>query len=84
MTHVATKGAWYSPCVQWSRGGASGRSVGGIIVWAVGWGCGRSFSVCVFVKVVQLGYCNAILLVQELDVNSGQEMEVSWKFWNGP
>ena len=28
-THVATKVAWYIPCVRWRRGRASGRIYGG-------------------------------------------------------
>ena len=43
VTRVATEVAWYNPCVMWSRGGASGRSDGGILEWVVGWVCGRGF-----------------------------------------
>ena len=28
VTCVATKVAWYSPCIRWSSGGAIGRTVG--------------------------------------------------------
>ena len=43
VTCVATKVAWYIPCVIWSRGGASGRSDGGRLEWVVGWVYGRGF-----------------------------------------
>ena len=43
VTCVATEVAWYSPCVMWSRGGASGRSDGGRLEWVVGWVSGRGF-----------------------------------------
>ena len=43
VTCVATKVAWYIPCVIWSRGRASGRSDGGILEWVVCWLCGRGF-----------------------------------------
>ena len=56
VTRVVAKAAWYSPCVICSMFGASTRSVSGIIGWVVGWGCGRGFSWCVFVKCVLLGY----------------------------
>ena len=40
VTRVATKVAWYIPCVMWSRVGESGRSYGGRLEWVVGWVCG--------------------------------------------
>ena len=40
---MADKVAWYIPCMIWSRGGVSGRSVGGGKVWVVGWLCERVF-----------------------------------------
>ena len=43
VTCVATKVAWYIPCVIWSRGGASVRSDGGCKVWVIGWMYGRGF-----------------------------------------
>ena len=49
VTYVATKETWYSPCVIWGRGGASGGSVGRRKVWVVDWGCVRAFYGCVFV-----------------------------------
>ena len=59
---VATQVAWYSPCVIWSKVGASGRSDDGILEWVVGWVCGRGFFRSEFRKVVYLGYCDGILL----------------------
>ena len=38
---VATQVAWYSPCVIWSKVGASGRSDDGILEWVVGSACGK-------------------------------------------
>ena len=78
VTRVAAKVAWYSSCVRWSRGGAIVRSVGGRIVWVVGWGCGRGFSGRVFVKGLYLGYYDGILPGRELGVSLGRDMEVSW------
>ena len=43
VARVATEVAWYSPCVMWSRGGASGRSDGRILEWSVEWLWGRGF-----------------------------------------
>ena len=43
LTRVATEVAWYSLCVIWSKGGASGRSDVGRLEWLVGWVCGRGF-----------------------------------------
>ena len=37
VTHVATEVAWYIPVLIWIRGGASGRSNGGILERLVGW-----------------------------------------------
>ena len=48
VTRVATEVAWYSPCVMWSRVGASGRSNGGRLEWVVGCVCGRGFVGIVF------------------------------------
>ena len=47
VTHVAAKETCYSPCVRWSRGGASGNSVGGEQDKGGG---GRGFSGYVFAK----------------------------------
>ena len=49
---VAAEVAWYSPYVRWSRGGAIVRIIGGKTGLVAGWGCGRGFSGCVFVKGV--------------------------------
>ena len=62
VTHVAAKADWYSPYVRWSRGGVSARSDGGIILWVVGWVCGRGFGGCGCLNDVQLGYFDRILL----------------------
>ena len=43
VTCVVTEVAWYSPCVMWSRGGASGSIGGGRLEWVGGWVCGRGF-----------------------------------------
>ena len=43
VTHVATEVASNILFVMWVRGGASGRSDGGRLVWVVGWVCGRGF-----------------------------------------
>ena len=40
VTRVAANAVWYSPCVIWIRGGASGRIL-------VNWLCVRGFSRCV-------------------------------------
>ena len=37
VTRVATKVAWYSPCMICSRGGASASSGDGCKGWVVGW-----------------------------------------------
>ena len=47
--------AWYSPCVRWSWGGASGRSDGGCLKWVDGWVCGRGLDGIDFEKGVWLG-----------------------------
>ena len=62
VTCVAAIAAWYSPYVRWSRGGVSARSDGGIILWVVGWVCGRGFGGCGCLNDVQLGYFDRILL----------------------
>ena len=49
------KAAWYIPCVRWSRGGASGRSDGGRLIWVVGWVRGRGCVGIEFEKGVWLG-----------------------------
>ena len=77
LTCVVTKTAWYSSCVIWSRGGEIGSSVDGRKVWVVGWGCGRGFYGCVFVKSVYLGDCDGIFLGQKMGVRSGWDMEAS-------
>ena len=43
VTCVAPVMAWYSVCVMWSRGGASGMSDGGRLKWVVGWVVTRGF-----------------------------------------
>ena len=62
VTQEAAKTAWYSPCVRWSLGGVSGRSLGGKVRWVVGWVCGRMFSWCEKGKSMELGACDGILL----------------------
>ena len=49
------KAACYSPCVRWSRGGASVRSDSGILVWVIGWVCVRGCVGIEFLKGVWLG-----------------------------
>ena len=52
VTRVATKMAWYSPCVIWIRGGKSASSNGGIILQVVGWVCVRGCFGCNFLNSV--------------------------------
>ena len=64
VTCVAAKAGWYSPCVRRIGGGASAKSDGGIILWMVGWVCGKGFVGCEFVNGVQMRYCYGILIGQ--------------------
>ena len=73
VTRMDANASWYSPCEIWSRGGVSGRSFGVRKGWMLGWFCGRGFSGCVFVKGVQLGYCDGTFLrwVNGCELGSG-------------
>ena len=56
------KAAWYIPCLIWSRGGASGRSDDGWLIWVVGWVCGRGCGGVDFETGVLLGAHDGNLL----------------------
>ena len=56
------KAAWYIPCVIWSRGGASEKSDGGLLIWVVGWVCGRGCDGIEFETGVWLGANDVKLL----------------------
>ena len=62
VAHMATKMDWYTPCMIWSRGGSSIRSVCGAKGWEVDWVCGRGVRVYVFEKGVSLGYLDGVFL----------------------
>ena len=47
VTCGSTKVVWYSLCMIWSKGGASGSSIGLGINCVVCWVCGREFCGCV-------------------------------------
>ena len=51
----AEKAAWYSPCVRRSLVGVSTRSLGGKLIWVVGWVCGRMLSWCEMSKALSWG-----------------------------
>ena len=61
-TCVADKVDCYITYMIWIRCEESRRSVGGGKILMEGWGCGRGFSWCVFVKCVLLGYFFGIFL----------------------
>ena len=50
--------------MRWSRGGASGRSNGNILIWVVGWVCGRGCDGIEFETGVWLGEHDGNLLGQ--------------------
>ena len=55
VTRGAAKAAWYCPCVGRILGGVSARSLGGKVIWVVGWVCGRMFSWCEMEKACSWG-----------------------------
>ena len=78
MNRVTSKTTLYTQCVIWIKDEASARDDGGRSVWMVGRGCGRGLSGCVFVIGVKLGYCDGILLKQEMGVSLSPDMELYW------
>ena len=84
MTCVATKVVWYSPCVILSRGGESGRSVGGCKGWVVSWVYVRWFYLYGFVKGLLLRYLGGIFLGRVSSCELGSLDGVSWEILNGP
>ena len=76
---LLVKVAWYIPYVRCSWDGASARSYGGIILWVLGWVYGMGFIGCDFVKGVQLGCCDVIMIGKSFGVSSGQNNGVLWE-----
>ena len=84
LTREAVKVAWYSPCVRRSLSGASAMSMGGELIYVLGWVCGRIVSWCEMIKAWSWG--------RMVECFSGGEWVRAWgdtwvidrKFWNGP
>ena len=84
MTCVATKVAWYIPCVRLSRGWASGRIASGCKGWVVGWVCGRGLCEYGFLKDTLLGYLDGKFLGQVNGCGLGKSDIFCWEVLNGP
>ena len=78
----ATNTAWYIPCVRRSIGGASSRTMGGKVIWVVGWVCGKILYWCEMVTAQSWGRMMEFFSCSEWVWDRDNPCVIAKKCWN--